>query len=432
MAFTSVSAMDFLNRLIAFDVVIDVCTINKQAVSVQRFDKIGMKDVQEQKKDSTSPTVIYFAQLVSGMVGIGLELPVVVKLFRNITDKNDPLYYQTEGLRYEYKVYRQILTDIVQKNYSPNFVPFVAYGCCKKDNVCLLITERVGNGAYFGLNKMFPVYTLHSIFTDLSNRDQAKILFQIIYSVQLLTMLKIVHNDLHANNILVVDFGRKIRMKFTVGVKSFVINTQYVPYLYDWDTAYSQTLGPNEKLLVMGGLITNTFDSYRDLYTVFCNLNFVSKHVPKTVETYSKTDLMKLKEGNIPPIILSKREVVVIRQRYAYVQTDDNFVYKMSRAEFDDVVKQSIERGLPGDIYTVYFEIRKDEHGKYMLVLWNPFQCRMTSTSKKFPTPLQLLENDFEMFESDEDSHFKYTLPFYKEEHIIDMDIDEQNFELVN
>ncbi|MBS0627419.1 MAG: hypothetical protein JSS09_04335, partial [Verrucomicrobia bacterium] len=316
---TTVSAEDFLNRLAIFKVNMDVCQINKDSLTVKKLEQerkekidphkdVKLKNLTQINKNSASPTTVSFGDLVAGVIGVDNDLPVSIKMFRDVSNEHDLDFYPTQGLRYEAEVYKQIYEDIIVKNRSPNFVSFIAFGCCKLEGKCMLITERVGNGAWFGLNKLFPVQTLFQLFPRLNDLNRAQVLFQIIYSIGVLNKLKIVHNDLHTVNILVVDFGDyRIPLSFTVNGKRYVMKTRYVPYIFDWDRGYSEKLGPN-RFVDSEKIVFNTFDEHRDLYTVFCCLDWDTP----AMNTYKNTDTYRYKENNEAIMTLSKREVDAI------------------------------------------------------------------------------------------------------------------------
>ena len=417
-SFTTITVQHFINMLKVFSVDFDVCDINKKSSIAENYKRIRLKNPRIQDKNSSSPTTIQFGELVAGIVGQRMELPVAMKIFRNIDSP------QISGLKYEAKVYKQIFEDIIEQKYSPNFISYVGFGCCEKENSCLLITETAGNGAQFSKPQLFPVYTLYNLYPSINDREKAKTLLQIIYSIELLNILRIVHNDLHINNILVADFGEenKIPMIFMAKGKIFQINARFVPYLFDWDRSYSEKLGPNPRIEEeKSGFITNEFNPYRDLYTVFCNLTILSTG-PSFISRYTGNEITKKKETGQSVMILSKREVDKIDEldKSIYSRIDNNhIVYKLSRAEFNEIVKNSDQRGLPKDIDTIYFEILLDEKNKNHLVLWNPLTCRLTANSSQFPTSAELLREEFSMFEISRetykslnfDKYFRYRMP---------------------
>lgn len=408
--FTAISATEFITRLIKKELEIDVCKLNPRS----RIRLIKKK--KQKKKYSVSQSSIYFAHLASIALGLKNELPVVLKVFKNVQNEKDSQYFEIEGLKYEARVYKQITEEIIDKNKSPNFIPYIGYGCCSKQNTCITITEQAGNGSQFGLHKMYPIYTLKDIFQSVSKNSQEKILFQIIYSLELLSRLKIVHNDLHFYNILVAKFDTEIDMKFIVEGNSYIIKTKYVPYLYDWDMAYSQSLGANPRLLQYKEFnTTNIFDAHRDLYTILCYLNINSQASLDVIKAYSNSSVFKTKENNVPVMKITDKELEEFQEYIPYVIKPDT-VYKVNRAIFDSIISDSVKRGLPADSTTIYFNIKTEPDETLTLYFWNPFHCRMTSKSSKFNTPLELLTKYFGKYRENRENRksgeakFVYTL----------------------
>lgn len=411
-SFTAITALDFLKQLAEEKVEINVCHINKKSADNLGLNQLGVRNFKELYKQSSSPTQIFFGELVSGALRNDLELPVSFKIFRNITDENNESFYDIQGLKYEARLYKQIMDDIIDKNLSPNFVSYVAFGCCEVPNACFLITEKVGSGAYFGQPKLFPVYTLSSVFDRMTSADQSKVLFQIIYALALLNIFKIVHNDLHTGNVLVMILDAPVKLKFIVKEISYLIETKYIPYLYDWDLSYSEQLGENEKLHSLQEFnITNTLDSYRDLYTLFCYLFTRSARIPPSVKIYSSSHTLRTKENKSLKMHINYKEMKKLIASQPVVQTD-NTIYKLSRAQFVDAVRDANKRGLPDDMKTIYFFVYgTGQLDSYILEIWNPFECRMTAVSSNFKTPLELLKTEFKEFVSNEDAPYTYDLP---------------------
>jgi len=508
-ALTNTTAYFLLKYIAENKIDFDVCEIFPNSASmIQLQEKLQAMD-----KTSASPSEVLFGKLVAGAIDGRILLPVSVKMFLD-DDKNPDVL----GLKYEARVYRKILNEIIDKNYSPNFVSFVGYGCCdnlsvlrmitrtsgKNKNLdryalkgaCITITEKVGNGAYFGLSDSYPVALLGGIFYELPAMDRDKVMFQIIYSLEVLQRYRIVHNDLHANNVLVAIFPDPITLGFQVQEKNFMISTKYIPYLFDWDLAYAESLGDNQKLI--GGFeylnIMNRFSSRADLYTLFCTLEgtrppgeehiakgekyrqpiTVTKEEDKTIyisqeelrgimqfepyATYadpvwkfSGNQIRDLLPGKFPDdvtsvmikapvpkfhmifynlqthsnvgksIRLTYQQVEAIRKAGSFTEEKDVPVYKFSRAKLREIgVNVHLD---PSDI-TFTIEEKPVEH-PYVTV-YNPFQCRITAMSSNFPTPMELLLNDFDEFlVSSEDINstpFLYNLPNVSASHSIFID----------
>lgn len=408
----TISALDFLHRIASKQVAVDVCKFSEKAIEELKDSDILLRASEKCIKDSCSPTIIYFAELIAGAIQGNPVLPIALKVFTE--DKNDNYslkYFQTLGLRYEARLYEYITREIIDKGYSPNFIPFIAFGCCDTDSKCILMTERAGNGAQFGFNGLFKVNPLFEVFNNLSLKEQNIILFQLVYAINLLVQFKIVHNDLHTGNIFVVRYNELIKMKFIVNGVSFVFQTNTVPFIYDWDFGYAEELGRNEYLRKLKKInVTNDLDPYRDLYRLFCNLTDDDLYNP-IVNSYTETPSMKRKEELDTFYITEEEYKKFLSQPFERVNSEQT-LYKLTYAQFLDAIPDITERNFPTDIETIFCRVEKvDYHNVYMLTLWNPAACRMSVVSKNFPTPLELLMTEFKELESDEDAPFVYRTP---------------------
>jgi len=475
----------------------DVCNISPDSHSIVKL----MSKAESIEKTSSSPSEVLFGKLIADTIDQTFELPVSIKIFLN-NDNPDVL-----GLKYEAQVYYEILNEIINKNYSPNFVSFVGYGCCSASSIenivnpgnvnlkkfaqngaCITITEKVGNGTYFGLPGMYPVSTLHEIISRITSTDKAQIMFQIIYALEVLQRYKIVHNDLHTNNILVVHFPDPIRMSFQVGERYFVINTKYVPYLFDWDLSYAESLGDNQKLV--GNFeamnIRNKFDQKTDLYTLFCTIKeFAKGTLGKGARYNQPVTAMKEKNLQMP---LTEEEAKKIMEFELYADYKEP-VWKFTGNQIREIIPGKFPDDITNIMVTItrgrdYFIVRYDPvtnqgeekipitrkqvkkivsygpfikdgkkvstkngyvlyrlPGKYMmeavpdkfpenpgeyifyidfkenkdsyLQIYNPYPCRITVASTNFPTPMDLLQNEFNEFVVPEvgQIRFSYSLP---------------------
>ncbi|MBS0628478.1 MAG: hypothetical protein JSS09_09755, partial [Verrucomicrobia bacterium] len=284
MSFTLESAMKFVNDLEDEKIEIKACDLfNESGV-------LKMIDVQPFQKDSSSPTEIMFAKLTSKLVKGRFELPISLKVFSNEEDDKDP---DIGGLFYEYRMYKLITDLIVRTGVCPNFIPYIAFGCCE-DEKCYLITEKAGNGMQFGKNKIYPIQTLAEIYPELSLREKQQVLFQIVYALTVMQRFKISHNDLHSNNILVMIMDEPVIMKYIADKKVFKIQTKYIPYIYDWDLGSHTLLGKNPKLDTYFREeinITGEFMDIRDIYTLFCYLG-IDENQPYIVSSYTKHPML--------------------------------------------------------------------------------------------------------------------------------------------
>jgi len=375
-----VTAVQFLQQVAENKVDFNICTLDKGVIA---------KDIQPQKKNSASDTKTYFAELVSAVLG-QKELPVVAKVF--IDNKNN---YHMQALKYEAKVYKYILDKIIKPGYSPNFIPFVGYAECpydknifldrtaytnflislerkpSHDNVGIILTERAGNGAQFQIPSTSRIVTPYKDFDQFSTASQAKILFQIIYSLEVMQRFRIVHNDFHAANVLIARFDTEIELGFEISeTQRFQFKTKYIPYLFDWDFAFVEKLGPNPKIKGFTSLyryaFNNNFSSRRDLYTFFCTLQF-GGDIGKKFGTV----LSLAKESKDYSLIPTKLQLHLIKQYRPIGQSGDNMVYKFSGRQFNEIFNEKIRPVTDPDKHTVRI-VDMDEGGLSKHTLYFP------------------------------------------------------------
>ena len=275
------------------------------------------------------------------------------------------------------------------------------------------MTEKVGSGVQFGQNKLFPVKSLFNLYDLLRLHEKYQVLFQIVYSLEVMSRFKIMHNDLHDGNILVMILKDPITLKYIVSGKTFVVQTKFIPYLFDWDTGYIEIFGDNPKLdeFFQNINASNNFDPIRDVYTLFCYLEYLKKGRSTAIgSTYAKNPTLMAKEGNRPIPIkpLVKEQIENSFQPNRIV--NGKKIYKLTSAEFESFVgKLTTFIGL-GEIY-FYFE------NAMTIIPWNPWNCRLASKSINFYTPEQFIEKHFNVFKTikEVETPFVYRLPSREE-----------------
>ena len=399
------------------------------------------------------------------------DIPVAIKAFLHIQGFNENIQRYMiddfESLEYESKVYKFIFNNIIKPGYSPNFVSYISYGCCtfnslmgiphisydnlrsltqrivqsyRKDGadmpnfqennrICMIITEQAGNGKRFNCPNAIRTKPLLHYFGDgtdenlsiISPSCQLKIMFQIIYSVACMNLFRINHNDLHNKNILVSEFENPIPMSFEVQGQIFAFETRYVPYLFDWDFAYSSLLGKNPKIHGYKHInIYYDFHPCKDLYTLFCYLNFtgiVPSQYRRKESEYTRNKHRIPIDSNIYERIQDKYEPYT---KNIY----NNKVYKVKRDElvYEIGIRPLFFQNIPN--INIHFIVVK-ESGDYYLEFWEGHHCRWTTVDKEsLPTPVELILNKntwsqwiypsrgiFDEFKSRTRNMFHYKLP---------------------
>ena len=377
----------------------DACIIAKSLVKLKH-----------KSKDSASPSEVYFAVTHKN------EIPVSIKAF--LDEEMDKA--GLGGLKYEIKVYDQIINEILEQKYSPNFIGFVAQGECSVNSsdlvqaafdelegsdedtiVNLLMTQLAGGGKN-------PIDSLENVYPKLSARDKLEVMFQIVYSLRVMNIMRFTHNDLHAGNVLVEELPEKTTRYYHVpgrrGApgKTFTIRTKYVPLLFDWDLAYAEQLGPNPKIddfFCRDLNICNRFSEKTDLYILTCTLNLKRK----------LGGLVEFQEGEIViEIDDATGEVLEDSTRFnrgPYLKMSGKQLQELSRGTLDAVVDTF------GKDSSLTFTLDYDDG--YIIKLHSGFSCRPSSFSSEIPTPEEELNSEkFKVLESGKDGPGPtYSLP---------------------
>lgn len=399
------------------------------------------------KKQGQSLTQILFGSVTHTFTNILEEkvhqiLPIVMKVF---VDSNDDYTQQklkdsgrtgddikffksvSTALIYEANVYKLITEEIANKNLSPNFISLVYTDVCKFSSVAkfmdpvrtvdkfmdpfiqeyghrfmyngavpdwavrmgMIVTESASNGARFGFQSdKLPVKSLWDTFgielkRDKTTADFWKVMLQIVYSLAIMGILKINHNDLHPRNILVVELPEPIDMIFQVSKTQYAISTKFVPYLFDWDYAYVKEFGPNH-FIEEFDFLSNKFSPKRDLYILMCYL-FGSRTFGEEFTEYSHA-LMKEREHTINLTDIQALELAY----YAEQKDVKNDMFKMTGEDLNKIVPGTVDPSVKKLMFT-----RKGNQIQF----YTGYPCRPTLISADFPTPKKFLQNEvFDQF----------------------------------
>ena len=306
-----------------------------------------------------------------------------------------------KSLKYEVAVYKYIVDTILSNNYSPNFISYLGYGSCSIDTVRKIIHDielLPGNnisdtGKINILMTEKPKGKLQS-FNDcvynIQENEVIKIMFQIIYSLNVMSKFRLNHNDLHEGNILVATLDSPITRLYVVGDKRFLITTRYIPYLFDWDFSYAEPLGDNPKEKTVRKRRINVFKSRADLYTLLCSSDILENY-PKIMDFLEKslyTDLFNRVEEQSKSkyFNITGDEIKRIQQYRPYT---DN-MYRMSGLQLKSIVPSMDEFINTNKIHTVTFTIYNNK----LLELYQHTPCRLSNISSLYPTPEEVLLSD--------------------------------------
>jgi len=400
--------MEMLRQILELDATQEaVSTTPKEDACILAKSLVKLK---HKSKDSASPSEVYFAVTHKN------EIPVSIKAFLDEEQDKEAL----EGLKYEIKVYEQIINEILEQKYSPNFIGFVAQGECSVDSsdlvqaafdelegadkdtiVNLLMTQLAGGGKN-------PIDSLEKVYPTLSARDKLEVMFQIVYSLRVMNILRFNHNDLHAGNVLVEELPEKTTRYYHVpgrrGApgKTFTIRTKYVPLLFDWDLAYAEQLGPNPKIdtFFCGELnICNRFSEKTDLYILVCTLK-LSRKLGGLVSFQEDGILLDIDDETGAALEKSTRF-----RRGPYFKMSGNQLNELSGGRLGPII-DTLGRD-PSLTFTL------EDNDGYSIKLHSGFGCRPSSFSSEIPTPEEELNSEkFKVLESGKDGPGPtYTLP---------------------
>lgn len=420
------TAIDFLHQLNEQRININVCDMNEKGLEIIGF---GMKEPFSGKKpgkSSSSSDIRYgtlykknFFRDVSSSILEKKEsaLPVTLKFFV----EPEKISNDYAGLFYEIEVYKYIMERVIEPKVSPNFISYVASGSCKyseiksfvncdqkcydnlskvkREQMILLVTENANNGAKYNQDKG-EVLTFHQWLRDekFDVTQEYAVIFQIIYSLEVMNRLRITHTDLHAGNILVTKFKNPIVLyyiyEFAGNVYNFRIETRYIPYIFDWDFSSVRELGRNKKLDSFKKLLMDEWIPYRDLYTLFCTSNW---------RRFTKMYLNKVSELNE---MKDKKYIEITEKEYEQIVTNfplyENIknTYKVKKEDLEKIIPEKILDSITAvkESYVV-FEILRNK--KFYIYLYDNFYCRLTSISSSLLRPSDIILLSFQHFRVD-------------------------------
>lgn len=383
---------------------------------------------------NVSPTEIIFGQLLSYIAKTPRDIKVVAKVFVDMTafspdfqgyanweeylqnihmDEPEliPRWGQVIGLKYEMLAYDYIQKNIIDKRLTINLIPLIAEGYCtvdisnsyflhkmygsiltytnkRKTPVGIIMTKRLGTDGK-GLT------TLREFVKNHKNNHTLlqKIYFQLLYTLAILEEYKIMHNDLHGDNVLVEEYKTPVTFQYTLRfgdiVKSVNFTTKYIPYIFDWDHAYVQELGDNYMNdLNIDGIyqgILNRFTPKFDLYTLLCTTEF-----PEIFKKYLPiTDDKKRFLWEDTVFELTYNTAKTIEKNSDRIRNYN--VYRMSAKNLGQFIS------IRPDAETVIFVLQFPENADnpvVLRILKSNNNCRRPSLPESFPRPVDLLFSD--------------------------------------
>jgi hypothetical protein len=309
--------------MVIIDENFDVCKIDKFIKNVKGL------------QTGSSPTDAWIITLKNNVVDKnGNKInKAFLKIYSNLSffDKYYDIDFKNlkqavEGLSYETKVYRYIVTPLVDLGICPNFIRFLGSGTmCSYDNLYHMLInnyyksnkkvspEKISkklkrsinnnilnyqdknfslddsrkysvekeyeiNDLYFDINltETFDNATsFHDILRkpDIQERNIYNILFQIFVACYSMSLSKMIHNDLHSGNIMVRTLNQPKTLVYFINNKRYVLKVKYFVHIYDFDRAYAKRLGDNEgvKLYDVFSQNNEVIDN-KDMLKILCSI----------------------------------------------------------------------------------------------------------------------------------------------------------------
>lgn len=309
--------------MVIIDENFDVCKIDKYIKTVKGL------------RTGSSPTDAWIVTLKNNVVDKNgnkinkafLKIYSNISLFEKYYDvdfKN--LKQAVEGLAYETKIYRYIVTPLVDLNICPNFIRFLGSGTmCSYDNLYNMLINNYSksskkvspdkiakklkrninnnilnyqdtnislddsrkysiennydlNDLQFDINltETFDNATnFHDILRkpDIQDRNIYNILFQIFAACYTMSLTKMIHNDLHSGNIMVRTLNQPKMLVYFINNKRYVLKVKYFVHIYDFDRSYVERLGDNEgvKLYDVFSQDNELIDN-KDMLKILCSV----------------------------------------------------------------------------------------------------------------------------------------------------------------
>ena len=307
-----------------------------------------ISDVTGLKNTSSSPSDTWIVTFKKDITFDNIHTDKgFLKIFIDM-DNLRPKSQSSLALKYEMNIYSSIINDILKYNICPNFVKYLASGeKCTYLNLLNILypylhgsdeiplsrkkcIENLNRNLYYVLKEksdrpaiqddetlsvLKPIdflrsgYTYNIILTEnidnpftfnkwlfsYGSKPEYKtelwnILFQITVACYTMSLSKLVHNDLHSNNIFIKDLGVETYFLYNINDEKIIIKTRYQPLIYDFDRGYVERFGRN--IYLDGSLCTKTsqcniFIKNKDIIKILC-------YVYKNINTETKESLLEI------------------------------------------------------------------------------------------------------------------------------------------
>ena len=296
----------------------NICDISNCIVNVKGMDS-----------NSASPTDTWFLYFKNTFYKGEKVNEAFLKLFVDVdTYRPLPGYESVEkelyGLKYELKIYKDVIRPLIDYNICPNFIKYLASGeKCSYDNLLKFLQGKVVVGKKVLTNKQVEnilnknisrcllkpcdirdsIQTVENRITPRPNSsikydmilneninkktvkylewfrtgskpasDLWETLFQMAAGCYAMSLSKTVHNDLHIGNLFIEDLGKKVSSLYIIDGKSYLLNSRYKILIYDFDRGYTTRFGNNKILssYVCDAGQCNEFVENKDIFKSIC------------------------------------------------------------------------------------------------------------------------------------------------------------------
>lgn len=305
-------------KMVVIDENFDVCKIHKYIKSVKTL------------RTGASPTDAWIIKFKNNVYDkkkkiqkAFLKIYSNLSFFDNNNYSNKYLKYAVQGLNYETKVYRDIITPIVNYDICPNFIRSLGSGTmCTYDNLYDMLygkyekksspekirkklkrsitnnilsydlsninfneTSKYENidkydfdNLQFDINLTETydnVNNFHDILrtSDIQERNIYNIIFQIFVACYTMSLTKMTHNDLHSGNIMVRTLDKPRILVYFINKRKYVLKVKYFVHIYDFDRSYVKRLGDNKSLDMYDVYSQdNVFIENKDMMKILCSI----------------------------------------------------------------------------------------------------------------------------------------------------------------
>ena len=241
------------------------------------------------------------------------------------------------GIEYEINIYKYVIKPLIDRNICPNFIMYYSSGECSYENLrnmlaknkpipeenlirnitmianCLLFRPAINDDEHIDFEpdiipfneewrynilinstmKSFQTFLQYIEIRGenfLNSKDplfskDLKILFQIFAGCYAMSLSKMVHNDLHLNNIFIENIEEQ-DVSYQFFGTYYTFRTDVKVKIYDFDNSYVQRFGPNPSIsrylcdtYSYCNVFTDNFDIITVLIKIFIN---ISKQINST------------------------------------------------------------------------------------------------------------------------------------------------------